>query len=841
MSLWRSALLGATAIVAIAPAGQTLAQAAGPPAAPAPSAEGSTISEVVVTARRVSESLQTVPVAVTVLTPKVFATAGVFTPEDLTYVTPGLSVGAAIGDRNNVIYEIRGEGFEFATLFPAVTTYYSEVPTTQFGTGQFFDLGDIQVLRGPQGVLFGRVTDGGNIMVTPQHPKDSVGGYLQVGYGNYNYNEYQGAFNLPIASDKLLFRAAFDVNRRDGFTKDVDNGQDLDNVAYEAFRLSLLWRPTSWFENYTTFQYHNTHDNGTSVLLDGINTAAFATNAATVGLFPGVYGIQPNGNITPFVAGETPLTPASYLASLQQQVARGKALGPREEAVDTLSYDRRHNLYLVNTTSIDVTPDIQLKNIFGYTSVREFASENFTGGNGAAFLTCHSNCGDGADYPYNSQDQYSEELKVSGKSLDHKLTWTVGTYWDYQLPGQIYENDDITLGVLRRDSVSLPQTKSAAGYGYAEYDASNFVPGLKFNGGVRYTQDKNNTIEATYLTPLSAPNLVPVLTSEFGPALAAATTQPIPYGQCRNFGAVDGASSLLGAVTCQHIHSKFTALTYTGGASYTLPSGQLIYAKYSTGYRPGGVNGASADNTGLTYLPEHDASIEVGLKADWRIGDIPLRTNIAVYHDHYTDIQKSVTLLFDSILSLVIENVPGANIQGVEFEGTLIPVRNLTLGLNADFTDAHYAPNKTSGTPGDPCNGNLPVNLGFCAGNDFPFTPRYSISFNPNWVLPIDERFGTLSIGGRLYWQARDALSTGDALEPNVVESPYMLLDLNAEWDHPMGSSIDITFFAKNVTNKVYRIGTNDVSDRAGLGLRADIYGPPTMYGVNIRYRFGGG
>src|SRR3546814_19087719 len=83
---------------------------------------------------------------------------------DLVQTTPGLAVSASVSDRNNLTYTIRGQGFSFGTVFPAVITYFAEVPISRLTQGQFYDLANVQVLRGPQGVGFGRVTDGGNVM-----------------------------------------------------------------------------------------------------------------------------------------------------------------------------------------------------------------------------------------------------------------------------------------------------------------------------------------------------------------------------------------------------------------------------------------------------------------------------------------------------------------------------------------------------------------------------------------------------------------------------------------------------------------------------------------------------
>ena len=231
-------------------------------------------NDIIVTARRSEERLQDVPVAVSVITPAKIEAKGSFNPIDLVQSTPGLNVTASIADRSNLTYTIRGQGFSFGTVFPAVITYFNEVPIARLTQGSFFDVANIQVLRGPQGVNFGRVTDGGNVMVAAQTPKNEFGGYVSAKLGDYGLRSVNGAINLPIVDDKVLLRLAFETTRRDGFTKNLASGKDLDNIAYEGYRGALTLRPVEGLENTTIVNYLNTHDNGTSTVATGFNPAA---------------------------------------------------------------------------------------------------------------------------------------------------------------------------------------------------------------------------------------------------------------------------------------------------------------------------------------------------------------------------------------------------------------------------------------------------------------------------------------------------------------------------------------------------------------------------------------
>ena len=829
---------------------QPTAQAGAPAAKPA-------IEDVVVTARRRVERQQKVPVAVTVLSQKTFEKTGAYTPQDLAADVPGLTVSALVGDRDNVIYNIRGQSYAYGTLFPAVITYFSEVPITQLSTGQFFDLSNVQVLRGPQGVLFGRVTDGGNVMLAPKKPSGQFDGYIETKVGDYGLHDFTGALNVPIIPDKVMVRGAFDIDRRDGFTTNIYNGKDLDNVAYESYRLGVTVRPFDGLENYTVVQYQHTHDNGTAAEIAGINSAAL--NASTNGLFPlftsfgNVYGIDSNGNVVPYRNGLTPLSPASYLADVQQQVAHQQSLGPRQVDLTTPSYDRRDNLYLANTTTYDLNDNIQFKNIFGYVTVRDDEASNYAGANGALIETCHSGCPNGGGgLPFNSQQQFSDEFRLSGKLLDQKLTWSLGTYWDFQHPNEPFENDNINVGILQRVGVQDTQTYSKAGFGFLEYDASDAVPGLKFNGGLRYTEDIVKSSEATYVEPIPSPYALGELTAllpyvlqqqdgiplnigrQLAPGIAAATlNSQIPHGKCESFG-----TGGLFPSACTTYNANFNAVTWSGGVSYELSSNQLLYAKVSRGYRPGGVNGTAPPGTSPAYAPEYDRSVEVGFKGDWNIQGVSLRTNIAAYHDDYTNIQKNVTLEIGVPTSLVA-NVAAATIQGLEFEGTIVPFTGATVGFNYAYTDAQFDTsqpyNKTS------CNRFAPVALGFCPFNLFSFTPKNQYTVTAHYTLPLDPNIGTIAVGGDYYYQSAVALDDTSVLNPDAIEPGYGVFNLDATWTQVYGRPIDLSAFITNVTDKLYRTGTDTLSANSSVGVIANIYSPPRMFGFGLKYRFGAG
>ena len=817
----KSCLFAATLMTAPAVAH---AQAAAP-AAPA-AASGPQLEEVVVTARRQQENLQTVPVAITPIPQQVFH-AGVFEASRFNEVAPGLHVAASVSDRNNVTFNIRGQGYAYGTTFPAVIPYFAEVPiVADFSNGNLFDLDNVQVLRGPQGVQFGRVTDGGNVLIEPKHPTNEFGGYAMAQAGNYGMYGLEGAVNVPIVQDKVLLRVAGQMQRRDGFTTNVFNGQKVDDVNFQTWRVGLMLRPTDNLESYTVVQYNQSRDNGTSTKLSVVNPAGVLNTVS--GLFSEL-GPLYTGLLGPGV----PLTGPTFLAALQTELARQNALGPRKTYLNVPLYDKRHNFYAVNKTTFELNDSLSFKNILGYVRTTDRQSSDYDGSVVPYIDTTH------AYLPFFAMEQISEEFQLHGRAMDNHLTYTAGFYTDYQHPSEPFENYNATLGILARDQVNLQTTRSRAGYLQGEYDFGDYIHGFKINAGVRQTRDTVNANNVSYLSQLPSPAADAVL----GPP------PPFPHGVCTTY------TSVLGTAACFPSVAVFHATTWTFGASEQFTPDHFGYVKYSRGYRPGGVNTSPPTPEQGSYEPEYDKSLELGLKSDWSFGPtIKARSNIALFRDNYTNIQKLVTEIgIGGIPTSITTNAAAARIQGVEFEGTLLPMEGLEVKLQYAYTEAHFE--NIANTPdsvlfGDgavtptpnagACNPNAFVVLGFCYLNRFNDTPKNAVTLDAHYTLPLDDHIGKVTFGGSFFHQSSAALGDASVLTPDIIEPGYSLLNFDANWEHPYGSPVTLAFFMTNATDTLFRIAPNSLSNNGSVGIAANIYGPPRMFGFSLRYPFGG-
>jgi len=194
--------------------------------------------EIVVTARRREESVQTVPISVSVVGGEKIGELGLQTTGDLQRLVPGVLLNGA-GSMSNSTYTIRGQGK--AVTGPgllSVVTYVNDVPLPPIGSfAPVFDLQGVQVLKGPQGTLFGRNTTGGAVLVNTRAPSYNLEGYVQADIGNYGKHSFQGAVNVPLVADRLAVRLAADIQRNDGFTRNITTG--LSGIPCVGGRLNI--------------------------------------------------------------------------------------------------------------------------------------------------------------------------------------------------------------------------------------------------------------------------------------------------------------------------------------------------------------------------------------------------------------------------------------------------------------------------------------------------------------------------------------------------------------------------------------------------------------------------
>jgi iron complex outermembrane recepter protein len=759
------------------------------------------LGEIVVRARRRDESQQQVSVAVTTISPDQLQRRGNFNPLDLQQLAPGLTVQAPNADKTNYFFTIRGQAFTTGTLYSAVLPYFAEVPFTRLSPGQFFDLKNIEVLRGPQGTLFGRVTNGGAILLQPVAPGDRFEGYVNQQFGSYDLHTTDGAVTLPVVEGLLSFRGAFEIGRQDGYVRNINDGRELSGTHHESIRGSLLFTPTPDLENLLIVNYHHANETGADSRLSYVNPPAI-------------------------LAGYTRLFGATrareILAQLQSASAAQLARGPTHTELDSAPANRRSSTFVVNRTTFKITPDITFRNIFGYMQFRQFNVSDYEG----SILPVVTNLSPIFPSNLDDREQYSNEVQIQAKLVDGKLDLTMGFYIDKSKNGGPTESYSVNYGVLRNIQVQSIEAKSLAFYGQASYALDALLEGLKANGGLRYTRDKAQGFGGSYLATLASE----------GP------NDPVPHGQCLDD--VSGLTGLISAAPCLRQSSKISTTTYMYGLDWQMNPKMLVYGKISRGYRPGGFNFVPLGAVAATYQPEFNLSREIGIKADWSIGNVDFRTNLSAFYDTKSNIQVRASIPIALTNYSAVLNTNRSTIKGLEFEGIVRPFVGLIFITRWAHTVAHndlsgYTPEYIAAAcPANPYT-TAPDNSKPCPLNKIARLPREVVGLEARYEVDLPGDRGNLSFGINHEYTSSQWGTDANAITPDVFKPRYSLINADARWTGVFGSTADLSLFATNLANKKYISSSGSVAQMGSLGVGQITYGAPRIIGGAIRVRFG--
>jgi iron complex outermembrane receptor protein len=757
------------------------------------------LEEIVVTARRREEALRDVPVAITAFSGSELEARHLSDAADLRELVPSLNVSGQI--RDDAQFFMRGQGPGVINAgqhnFTGVATYFDEVPAVVAGPGVFFDLANVQVLKGPQGTLFGRNTTGGAVLFTPARPTQEFEGYLKITTGNEADREVEGVLNLPLIENTLSLRVSGDFARRAGFTQNVITGQSLDDRTFGAWRASLRWTPIQGLDNTLVLDGRNINQNGSSAILRAVNPDAvlspnfWSALPAPLNALPAV-PLTVGGN-GPSVAAFSTTPPAQIRALIAQALAAGRvsyfrnpalqsvlalqqALGIRQNAFPTVLHDEQRAIGLINTTVWDLTDEVTLKNILGFRRNRVKEINDYDG----TSLPIVARITPTADAWNNALDQYTEEFQVQRKG--DRISWTTGVYFEYAEPGTQQVIVGNTLGVNAVRSPGFRDSSSAV-FAHMDVNLKDVYPGLSASGGVRYTHDLRD----------------------------ASVTQIDRSGTC---------TPAMGG--CLY-SAAFGAATWDFSLQEKLNDSMLTYIAVRKGYKSGGFNVPAPSPDLSTFGPETVTDLEVGLKSDWQIGSMPLRTNIGAYRDWYRNIQliQAVATPTAGLQSLVT-NAADAKIYGLEVELILIPVHNLQLSAFYSYTRAMYGDLLYDGTN--------------VTGTQFDYVPMNKAGGSVRYTINLGNA-GALVLGADEIYQS--AANSPDRTAPppiNTIPS-YALLNLHLDWNDIMGLPLDVTAFGTNVTDRQYITGGYPIY--GSLGFTSAIYGEPRMYGASLRYRFG--
>lgn len=759
------------------------------PQAPAPSVapDAGPIEDIVVTARRSSENAQRVPITITTVTAAKLRDLNVRDVVDIQKVTPGLFISTNQNSGKARI-TIRGqiEADDRLTGDRSVGVSIDSVPFEHSYalTSVLVDLNRVEVLKGPQGTLFGKNTTGGELNITTNQPEYKWGGYADLLYGNYNKMQGLAVVNAPIVEDKLAIRLVGQVISREGYYREFDGHQSNDdNQTY--VRLRVRADPTENLHILLSADHVDQANKDVHLALTN-ETLLAPGNVAVLQSIAAQLGLNPRS-----VADQQAAYRAFRVYYDAQQVDPRRGFGNPYNPHDELK-----NTGLSANIALDVGP-VTARSITSYRNLTRSASLEL----------------DGTPFDIIQQSQaahlkgFTQELQLS--AIDNVgFDWQAGLFYSRETGEDLSATDSFDYVNPNRSGVtdSGIVNSSKAAYAQAVYA---ITPRLRVTGGIRYTHDyrqidSHNRIDLS----MAIPPLPPGGTSRCG-LLSPALGGPV-YPNCT-----------------YKASTSSNKVTWLASADWRPINDVMLYASVSTGYRSGAftapgtnvITSQAALQAAFTpYQPETVTNYEVGFKSDL-LGH-HLRINGAGFYENYRDIQVRVNDFVNGVLLTLVRNAAKATIYGGELEVTAAPTSRLTFTGGAGYVHAGYDSYITRDSAGNV--------LDLTA---LPFAvPKWTFNLGGNYELPLAD--GALRLTANYAYTSRVIYQPTAADRASVTQPAFGLLDARLNW-HIASQNLDVALFGKNLTNKLY-FSSISVTGPFNIGS----VGEPRTYGIQVRKTF---
>ena len=797
MSLKQRLFLSAMSAIAIcAPAGSVLAQAAAP---------DGTVDEVVVTAQFRNQNVQQTPLAITAVTATMLEARSQTNVSDVANRAPSVTfspAGAGLGGSQATAINIRGIGqtdFNLA-LEPGVGMYIDDVYFgTMYGTMlDLLDLDRVEILRGPQGTLSGKNSEGGAVKLFSKKPSADGGGYVEATYGSYNHYGLRAGANFTVLQDKIFLRLTGLAVKEDGYVTRYDyqcaTGKPaaaLNNIPSMmqtggscklgteggkdvlALRAALRFIVNDKIED--TFTVDVTRDRSdpppTVLVYQG------SWHGPGFNLL-GAPGPNPVPNFVPPAGSYYNYSTYNGLVGTPNQY--------NIPAVDSL------NAWGVsNVLDVKIADNLSLKSISAVRGINQSAVADGDGSPLSRIMNLWT-----VDYT-----QYTEELRLSG-NVGHLLDWTVGGFYFKSTAHQggrisIDGAGDnlipfaVTTDFLFNDPVDVT-SKSA--FAHVELHATDK---LTFTGGVRYTDDYKRYGFSRTFAPGYTPGLIDT-----------------------SIAVTNGAAGVFSG----------SRWDYRATAAYKVSADVNVYAQFSTGFKGGGVNPRPYYILQVQpFRPETVDAFEVGFKSE--LFDRKLRFNAAAFYNKYKDMQLTLNVCPQYVPvgqapnCALPANVGNGTIKGVEFEAELHPVTRMLIDASFSLVDFNYDKVDTAATR---------VRL----TDKTPFTPKYKASVGAQYEFRLGDH-GSLT--PRIDYQYQSEQYAYPVNFPRGRVPGFGLANARITYRDPSGAW-QISAAATNLFDKYYILGTFDAtapnSDPASYDYATVSPGPPRRLSITVKRQF---
>jgi iron complex outermembrane recepter protein len=779
------------------------------------------LTEIVVTARKREENLQSVPITVNAFSSEALADTKVVNVTDLSDLVSNFQVLQGYIP-NDPEFEMRGQfqSDSSVALEPSVGVYFDDVYIAR-AAGTLLNMQDldrVEVLKGPQGTLYGKNTTGGAVKLVSKKPTKEFEASFSSAYETqaHRYIE-QGMINVPL-SDAWALRAVGTYTKTDQgyftyFTQANPSASfPLDTGHDAGGRVALRFTPSEAFEMLLQADYSDSLTGGLPAGL--VEYAPNSSATPSLGNLPVTSleaGLESKPSTTPqFLAGNPLPAVTAGNAYLNAAAAQFNAnpyrvgmtpndvqpsainIGGQVIGGSSVPKSRERVRGISDTFTWDLGGGLTLKSITAYRTLNLFSTDDIDGTD--LYIL------DG--FSFQSQKQVSQEFLLTGK-WGERLDWSAGVLYFHESS----DYRDLTRSLLVLSSLTGGAGSSTSGdvvsTSYAAYANGNYKLTDEWGAtlGLRLTQDKKA--------------ISPTSTAYFTDGTSACAVEVNGVADCTDTKSV-----------------KFNNVSYSAGLNYEIAPGRMAYLSTASAYRAGGFNPRiNTPASFSTFKPETDTNYELGLKADWL--ERRLRTNLALFYTDYKDIQTTVVepgISFGNVVSVtVLQNSGQANVYGAEAEIAFRATQALTLGGNVGLLYSQL-------------NSPVAADQGL---SQLPNTPKFSGSAYGMLNFPLTANLhGFLRIDESYRGDAPSGLSLTDhnSTSPtynDVIYRPYFrayaLLNANLKVVH-QPSGLEFSVYGKNLTNKIY--GTSlDGAD--GIGTFVESIGDPREVGVSVTAFFG--
>lgn len=809
-------------------------------------ASAQALEEVLVTAERRVESLQDTPISITALNSEGIDKRGITNTDDMFASMPGMGGYSAPGSRGATSLSIRGISGGVGSnisLDPAVGMYVDGVYVGKM-LGTAMDVAQIErieILRGPQGTLYGRNSTAGAINVISRKPLGEFAADLTAGLGNYGLRTLKGSVDFDAIGEvgegagKLSAALNFLSKDRDGFYENYSGGEDFDNLDRLAWRAALRWEPR---ENITVdYIYDHSELDEVGTLQKAVGFTALNTQGTSRldflknTVLPSAQGLAMAPGADGRIASRWIPSLQKTIDAYEQVLARGEGRPKGGWADNPPVSENESDGHAITAEWFlgerGVLGEVTLKSITAYREIETYVfgdledidSSLDANGIGAyndnlhlALLQIYGQFGGaGADGVWNAIDtlgaghslqdtssayeQFSQEFQLTGATA--QLDYTLGMFW-FEDESNYDRKAAFALPLAGRQAEKYTlNTDALALYGQGTYRFAQLEDRLALTIGMRYTEEK----------------------------------KAVAY----NFGRVVSPFGVTPARSTD-LDNNFYNFSYNATVAYDVADNINAFLRYATGYRSGGFNGEIFANG---FDEETIEQVEVGVKSDWL--DNRLRVNAGVYAYKYDDLQTSVIDTTSGTAASAIINAGVAERWGSELEISVAPVEAMVVSLaysyiHGDFAEypstcfngeciKGYKESKRGNSPSNKVNLSLDYTFASTAIGDF------NLFVDANWQDTWEQvSLAPAIISDGMGGQGVYSFPVRSMDERTVVNARISLSNIPVEKGELM-----VSLWGNNLTDDDYpAYGINF----QGLGLETEQYGAPRTYGLELRYRY---